>query len=138
MRGARRSRLAGYAAAVTAASASASPASPAAFFHALASAATIVYFRGRADFNPIKHLVLPVLGGGLMIALLIGQILENRVAPFDWMPWALVVYLIVLIAVAYWLAANRPEALQRAGAIMATGELEEERALHGSPEPEAG
>jgi amino acid transporter len=104
--------------------------------YALANAAVIVYFRKRPDFNLVKHLVLPVLGGALMIALLIGQIIENQVAPYDWMPWALLVYLVVVIGAAFWLGSSRPDALQRAGAIMATGELEEERALHGAPEPE--
>ena len=103
--------------------------------YALANMAVIRYFRGRPDFSVLRHLVLPVLGGGLMIALLIGQIIENPAPPYSWIPYAIVAWLVIVVAVAIWLGRSRPEALTRAGAIMATGEREEEHALHGAPEP---
>ena len=92
-----------------------------------------LYFRKRPDFNVLRHVVLPVLGGGLMIALLIGQIIENRTPPYSWMPWFIVGWLVLVVIVSFVLARSRPAILARAGAIMATGELEEERALHGNP-----
>jgi amino acid transporter len=98
--------------------------------YALANLAVINYFRKRPDFSLIKHLLLPLLGSALMIALLVGQIIENQVAPYDWMPWAIVGWLAVVIIGAFWLGRTRPEALVRAGSIMATAELLEERALH--------
>jgi amino acid transporter len=101
--------------------------------YALANAAVIQYFRRRADFNVVRHLVLPVLGGGLMIALLIGQIIENRTPPYSWMPYAILGWLALLVVGAVWIGRARPEVLARAGSIMATGELVEERALHGAP-----
>ena len=102
--------------------------------YALSNLAVIKYFYKRPDFNLVRHVVLPLAGAGLMIALLVGQIIENQVAPYSWVPWFIVGWLVVVIAVAIWLGSNRPEVLARAGSIMATGELEEARALHGDPE----
>jgi amino acid transporter len=102
--------------------------------YALVNWATIVYFRKRPDFNWFRHLVLPVLGGLLMIGLLVGQIIVNQAPPYNWMPWAILAWLVIVIIGAVWLRRNRPEALARAGAIMATGELEEEFSAHGVPE----
>ncbi len=96
--------------------------------------ATIVYFRKRPDFNWFRHIVLPVLGGLIMIGLLVGQIVENQTPPFNWMPWALLGWIVVVLVVSVVLGRTRPEALKRAGSIMATGELEEEAAAHGAPE----
>lgn len=103
--------------------------------YALANAATIRHFRHRPDFNWLRHLALPALGSGLMIALLIGQIIENQTPPYSWMPWAIVGWLVVVVVGAIWLGQTRPEVLARAGSIMATGEVEEEHALHGAPDP---
>jgi amino acid transporter len=102
--------------------------------YALVNWATIVYFRKRPDFNWIRHLALPVLGALLMVALLAGQIVENQTPPYSWMPWAILGWLVVVVLAAFWLRHNRPEALARAGSIMATGELDEELAAHGAPE----
>lgn len=102
--------------------------------YALANWATIVYFRKRPDFNWFRHLVLPVLGGLLMIALLVGQIIVNQDPPYNWMPWAILAWLVIVVIGAIWLRRNRPEALARAGSIMATGEVEEELETHGAPE----
>ncbi len=100
----------------------------------LANIAVIVYFRNRPDFNLFRHLVLPVLGGLLMAGLLIGQVIENPAPPYNWMPWALIGWLVVLGIGAVWLGRTRPQALAHASAVMATGEVAEELALHGAPE----
>ena len=100
--------------------------------YALVSWATIVYFRKRADFNWLRHMALPLLGGVLMVALLIGQIVENQTPPYNWMPWAIIVWLAITIIAAAWLHRTRPEALAKAGSIMATGELDEEHIVHGA------
>jgi amino acid transporter len=102
--------------------------------YALVNWAVIVYFRKRSDFNWFRHIVLPVLGALLMVGLLVGQILENQTPPYSWMPWALLVWLVIVIIAAVVLGRTRPEALARAGAIMATGEIQEELAAHGAPE----
>jgi amino acid transporter len=102
--------------------------------YALANWAVIVYFRKRTDFNVFRHLILPVLGGLLMIGLIIGQIVENQTAPYNWIPWALLVWLVIVIIGAIVIGRTRPEVLARAGAILATGEREEEFAAHGNPD----
>ncbi|HEX4444598.1 MAG TPA: APC family permease [Galbitalea sp.] len=102
--------------------------------YVLVNWAVIVYFRKRPDFNWFRHIVLPVLGGLLMIGLLVGQIYYNQAPPFSWMPYAVLGWLILVIVVAIVLGRTRPDALKRAGAIMATGELLEETAAHGAPE----
>ncbi|MFA6046934.1 MAG: APC family permease [Phycisphaerales bacterium] len=100
--------------------------------YALVNWATIVYFRKRPDFNWFRHLVLPALGALLMVALLVGQVVVNQSPPFNWMPWAIIAWLVIVIIGAMWLRRNRPDALAKAGSIMATGELEEEHAAHGA------
>ncbi len=102
--------------------------------YALANWAVIVYFRKRNDFNWLRHMVLPVIGGLLMVGLLVGQIIENQTPPYSWIPWAILVWLVIVIIGAVVLGRTRPDALKRAGAIMATGEVEESLAAHGAPE----
>jgi amino acid transporter len=102
--------------------------------YALVNWAVIVYFRKRPDFNWFRHIVLPVLGGLLMVGLLVGQIIENQVPPFSWMPYAVLGWLIIVIIAAVVLGRTRPDVLKRAGAIMATGEVEESLAAHGVSE----
>jgi amino acid transporter len=102
--------------------------------YVLANWAVIVYFRKRSDFNVFRHMILPVIGGLLMLALLVGQIFENQVAPFNWIPIAILVWLVIVIIAAVVLGRTRPQALAKAGAIMATGEVEESLAAHGSPD----
>lgn len=102
--------------------------------YALANWAVIVYFRKRSDFNWFRHIVLPVLGGLLMIGLLVGQIIENQTPPYSWIPWTILGWLVIVIIGAVVLGRTRPEALKRAGSIMATGEIEESLAAHGAPE----
>ena len=100
--------------------------------YVLVNWATIVYFRKRPDFNWFRHLVLPIIGGLIMAFLLVAQILANQTPPFSWMPWALLGWLVIIIVVAIVLGRTRPDALKRAGVIMATGELDEEFATHGT------
>lgn len=100
--------------------------------YVLTSWATIVYFRKRSDFNFFRHMLLPIVGGLFMLGLLIGQISFNQAPPFNWMPWAIIVWLVIVIIGAFWLKKNRPEELARAGSIMATGEVEAEHSSHGA------
>ena len=53
--------------------------------------------------------------------------------PYSWMPYAVLGWLIIVIIVAVVLGRTRPEVLKHAGAIMATGEVDEELAAHGAP-----
>ncbi len=94
--------------------------------YALTNIATIKYFAGRPGFNPLRHVALPGLGAALMIALLIGQIVENPTAPFNLMPYGLIAWAVIVGAAAYWLGRTRPRTLERAGAILGTGDVVED------------
>jgi amino acid transporter len=87
--------------------------------YVLTNLAAIRFFRRRSDFNLVRHGVLPALGAGLMVALTVGQLLEQTTSPYTWLPWVIVGWVAAVFAIALWLAARRPQALRTAGAIMA-------------------
>jgi len=93
--------------------------------YALANIAAIRYFWGRPGSNVLRHVLLPALGVALMVALLVGQIVEQTGPPYTWMPWLIIGWVVVVAAVAVWLGRTRPATLEVAGAIMATGEADE-------------
>jgi amino acid transporter len=93
----------------------------------LVNSAAIRFFRGRGEFNPIRHLVLPGLGALLMIGLTIGQIVEQVEAPYTWFPWVIVGWVVLVSFGAFWLGARRPEQLRTAGATLGSvDDVEEE------------
>jgi amino acid transporter len=92
----------------------------------LTNAAAIRFFRGRGDFNPVKHVVLPGLGALLMVGLTIGQIVEQTEAPLTWFPWVIVGWVVLASAGALWLGASRPDSLSAAGAAMGSVDDPEE------------
>jgi hypothetical protein len=57
-----------------------------------------------------------------MVALLAGQIIEQTTTPYTWFPWVIVLWIALFAAGALWLAAARPKALERAGALLASEE----------------
>lgn len=96
----------------------------------LTNAAAIRFFRGRGDFNLIRHLFLPGLGALLMVGLTIGQIVEQVSAPYTWFPWVIVGWVVLVSAGAVWLGVRRPESLRSAGAAMGSvDDPEEEKDL---------
>jgi amino acid transporter len=93
----------------------------------LTNAAAIRFFRGRGDFNPLRHLVLPGLGALLMIGLTVGQVVEQVEAPYTWFPWVIVGWVVLASAGALWLGFSRPDSLSSAGAVMGSvDDVEEE------------
>jgi hypothetical protein len=54
-----------------------------------------------------------------MVALLVGQIVEQTAPPYTWLPWVIVAWVATVAAGAVWLARTRPRELQRAGAALA-------------------
>ena len=95
--------------------------------YVLTNLAAARYFYGQGRFNVIRHGLLPLGGAALMVALLIGQILEQTVRPYTWFPWLIVIWVALMAAGAQWLASTRPETLELAGAVLATGEAEPTR-----------
>jgi amino acid transporter len=94
--------------------------------YVLTNVAAINWFRRKGTFNVVKHALLPLAGGGLMIALLYGQINEQTTAPYTWFPWVIVIWTAVVSIAAIALGSSRPEQMKRAGELLATGELEGE------------
>ena len=94
--------------------------------YVLVNAAAIRFFRGRGDYHPIRHLVLPGLGALLMVGLTIGQIVEQEIAPYTWFPWVIVGWVVAVSLGAAWLGARRPESLRSAGAAMGSVDDPEE------------
>src|SRR3954470_24357116 len=95
--------------------------------YVLTNLAAARYFHGHGRFNLIRHGVLPLGGAALMVALLIGQILEQTVRPYTWFPWLIVIWVALMALGAQWLAMHRPRALELAGAVLATGDTEPAR-----------
>jgi amino acid transporter len=92
----------------------------------LVNAAAIRFFRGRGDFNPLRHVVLPALGALLMLGLTVGQIVEQVEAPYTWVPWVIVGWVVLATIGALWLGFNRPDALNSAGSAMGSADDPEE------------
>ena len=83
------------------------------------------YFLGQERFSLVRHGIVPLVGAGLMIALLVGQIVEQTERPYSWFPWVIVGWIALVAAGAAWLAAVRPRALERAGTLLATAGADE-------------
>jgi amino acid transporter len=93
--------------------------------YVLTNLAAVRYLWGTEGFNPLKHLILPLAGAGLMVALLIGQIIENSTQPFKSFPWVVVAWVVVVAAAAFWIGNRRPQTLARAGSVLATGDADD-------------
>src|SRR3954468_4563604 len=85
----------------------------------LTNLAAARYFLRAGRFTLVRHGVLPLGGAALMVALLIGQIVEQTTRPYTWFPWIIVIWVALLAAGAFWLAANRPSQLESAGELLA-------------------
>jgi hypothetical protein len=87
--------------------------------YVLTNLATARYFARAGRFRAIRHGLFPFGGAGLMVALLVGQIVEQTSAPYTWLPWAIAVWVALAAGGALWLARRRPQQLRRAGAVLA-------------------
>ncbi len=92
--------------------------------YALTNLATARYFARAGRFKTVRHGLLPLGGAGLMVALLVGQIVEQTAAPYTWLPWTIVAWAAAVAMGALWLARTRPDQLERAGAVLASEEAE--------------
>jgi amino acid transporter len=92
--------------------------------YVLTNVAAARYFASSGHFHLVRHGLLPLGGAALMVALLVGQIAEQTVAPYTWFPWVIVAWVALMAAGALWLARARPRQLALAGSVLATGESE--------------
>jgi amino acid transporter len=94
--------------------------------YVLVNLAAARYFVQTQRFSLIRHGLLPLGGAGLMVALLVGQIIEQTSAPYTWFPWVIVAWVAFVAAGAVWLAAARPDKVALAGSLLADVETEPE------------
>jgi hypothetical protein len=66
----------------------------------------------------LRHILLPALGALLMTALFVAQIIEQTDAPYTWIPWVVVAWVVLLILGAAWLSVARPAILRAAGVVL--------------------
>jgi amino acid transporter len=83
----------------------------------------------RSEFSWLKHGGLPVISIAAMIWVLWGNIHPYPPAPLRWFIYATIGVLLVGVLVAHWLARSRPEAMRKAGRLLADVEAEHEEAL---------
>jgi amino acid transporter len=93
--------------------------------YVLTNLAAARHFASEGRFKLVRHGVLPIGGGALIVALLIGQIVEQTGPPYTWFPWVIVGWVVLAGAGALWLSAARPKTLKLAGSVLATGAVDE-------------
>jgi amino acid transporter len=85
----------------------------------------------RSEFNWVRHAALPVISIVAMIWVLWGNIHPYPPSPLRWFIYATVGVLLISVLVAQWLARSRPDAMERAGMLLADVEHEEAMAATG-------
>ncbi|WP_369222756.1 APC family permease [Streptomyces sp. R39] len=87
----------------------------------LTNVACMRFFRKQRpeQFKPLRHVVLPVLAIALMVIPVYGSVWPVPAAPYNWFPYAVLGYILLLAAVATVLGRRRPELLARAGEVLA-------------------
>ncbi len=91
----------------------------------------------RSEFSWVRHGALPVISIAAMVWVLWGNIHPYPPAPLRWFIYATLGVIIVSTGIAYWIERRRPDAMLRAGRLMADVEIEEETALAASGPPTA-
>ncbi len=89
----------------------------------LVNVALIVAFRtkDRAEFNPVRHLIMPIGGIAIFAFPLVGTFYPMPVYPFNILPYISLSWLIVGIGVVIWLARSMPDKLASSGKVFIEG-----------------
>ena len=91
------------------------------FVYLAANVALPFYYRKYrpAEFNIIKHVVLPALGV-IVVGIPIYYLFKpGQAPPYDWFPWAAVGLIVVSILYSIWLVRRDPGLGDRVGSIVA-------------------
>ncbi|WP_134488253.1 APC family permease [Cryobacterium tagatosivorans] len=80
---------------------------------------------GRAERTLWRHVVLPVLGILLLGIPIYGQVYPVPPAPLNTFPYIVLTLIAVMAGIAFVLGRKRPELLKRAGAVLATGGVDD-------------
>jgi len=91
----------------------------------------------RAEFSWVRHAALPVISIAAMIWVLWGNIHPYPPAPLRWFIYATIGVLLVSVLVGQWLSKTKPDAMRRAGILLADVEAEREEALAGTSETDS-
>jgi amino acid transporter len=89
--------------------------------YAMSNLALPFYYRKHHPnlFNPIRHAFLPALGV-IVIAIPIYYLAKpGQPTPYDWFPWAALVYVFVAVVYAFFLVSRDPTLGERVGSIVA-------------------
>jgi amino acid transporter len=81
----------------------------------------IVFFyrtRGTRRWNPLIHVLIPVIGAVVFAAALYGSVHPTPPGILKWTPYLAIVWLVLGIGVVLWLRARRPDAVARIGSIL--------------------
>lgn len=95
--------------------------------YVLTNLASVRLARAAGEVRVLVHVVLPLAGAALMVGLLVGQIIEQTDAPFTWMPWLIVGYVVALAVAAAVIGVRRPDTLARAGSVLAGPDDEQQQ-----------
>ena len=76
--------------------------------YALTNVAAARYYARARRFRVVRHGLLPLGGAALMVALLVGQIVEQTGTPYTWLPWVIVAWVAAVSLAALWLTRSRP------------------------------
>jgi amino acid transporter len=87
----------------------------------LANLALPFYYRKYrpAEFNVLKHIVLPVLGMIAIVVPVYYLVKPGQPSPYDWFPYAALAIVVVAVIYAYMLNRRDPSLGERAGSIVA-------------------
>lgn len=96
----------------------------------LTNVACMRYFNGpgRAERSIWTHVILPVLGILLLAIPIYGQVYPAPAAPLNTFPYLVLGLIAIMAIIAVVLGRRRPDLLERAGAVLATGSTDEEAA----------
>jgi amino acid transporter len=88
----------------------------------------IPYFRRESRrFNPLVHVLVPIIGALIFAAAWYGSVYPRPPAPILAAPYVVIIWLLLGFGFLAWLRSNRPEAVERIGTILGEegGELVE-------------
>ncbi len=77
---------------------------------------------GLAQRSIVRHVLLPIAGILLLLIPIYGQVYPVPAAPLRYFPYLVLIYIAAAAVWATALKRSRPEVLQRAGAVLATGD----------------
>jgi len=90
----------------------------------------------RSEFSWIRHFALPVISIVAMVWVLYGNVHPYPPSPLRWFIYATIGVILVSVGVAYWIGSRKPDAMLRAGRLLADIEIEEDAALGGPAAPQ--